>query len=232
MMEFAWFDVRHYPTLSVQQGYREWVTTYEETVQDDMDLRLLAGIRALPWSHLARAVDFACGTGRIGVWLKQQGVQEIDGIDLSAEMLDVAKAKRIYTRLCLGDLTATPFEAATYDLVIEGLASEHLPDLSPLYREAARLAKPGGHFVTVGYHPHFLLNGIPTHFDRASGESVAIRCYVHLLSDHVKAAHRAHWTLVEMDEGIVDVAWVAKRPNMQKYLNRPVSFSMVWQKGF
>jgi hypothetical protein len=34
-----------------------------------------------------------------------------------------------------------------------------------------------------------------------------------------------------MDEGIVDATWVAQRPNMQKYLNRPVSFSMVWQKG-
>ena len=37
-----------------------------------------------------------------------------------------------------------------------------------MYREAARIAKAGARFVIVGYHPHFMLNGIPTHFNRAT----------------------------------------------------------------
>ena len=74
------------------------------------------------------------------------------------------------------------------------------------------------------------MQGIITHFHRADGEPVAIESYVHLLSDHVKAAHAAGWTLVEMDEGVIDEAWLRKKPKWEQYRNRPVSFAMVWQK--
>ncbi len=69
--------------------------------------------------------------------------------------------------------------------------------------------QPGGVFVIVGYHPYFLLNGIPTHFNRQSGEPVAIRTYVHLLSDHVKAAMGVGLTLLEMDERVIDDTFIA-----------------------
>jgi hypothetical protein len=114
--------------------------------------------------------------------------------------------------------------------VLEVLADEHLGALPPLYREAARLAAPAGVFVVIGYHPHFLMNGIPTHFKRQDGAPVAIESYVHLLSDHAKAAHRAGWTLLEMDEGVVDDAWIAKKPKWARYRFHPVSFAMVWRK--
>jgi hypothetical protein len=70
--------------------------------------------------------------------------------------------------------------------------------------------------------------GIPTHFEKASGETVTIRSYVHLLSDHVKAAHAAGWTLLEMDEGLVDAEYLRSKPKWQKYAGMPISFVMVW----
>jgi hypothetical protein len=99
-----------------------------------------------------------------------------------------------------------------------------------MYREVARITQAGACFVMVGYHPHFMLNGIPTHFNRASGQPVAIETYVHLLSDHFKAARQAGWGLLEMDEGLVDQAWLAKKPKWAKYRNHPVSFAMVWRR--
>jgi hypothetical protein len=74
------------------------------------------------------------------------------------------------------------------------------------------------------------MNGIPTHFDRRDGEPVAIESYVHLFSEHVQAAHRSGWTLVEMDEGVVDDAWITKKPKWERYRHHPVSFAMVWRK--
>jgi SAM-dependent methyltransferase len=144
-------------------------------------------------------------------------------------MLAQAHAKEVYDRLLLGDLRATGLPPATYDLVTVVLADEHLGELPPLYREAARLSQPGGRFVIVGYHPHFLMQGIPTHFDRADGEPVAIESHVHLLSDHVKAAHASGWGLLEMDEGVVDDAWLEKKPKWRRYASQPVSFAMVWR---
>jgi len=32
-------------------------------------------------------------------------------------------------------------------------------------------------------------SGMPTHFDAPNGEPVAIETHVHLMSDHVRAAH-------------------------------------------
>lgn len=229
-MDFSNFDIHHYRTLPVQEGYGEWVKTYEQTVQDEMDEPLLEKIESISWDQVESVIDLACGTGRTGMWLKRKGIAEIDGIDLTPEMLAVAKQKGVYRQLFLGDITDTQLPAARYDLAIEALADEHLSELTPLYREAARLTKPNGHFVIVGYHPYFLMQGIITHFHRENGEPVALESFVHLLSDHVKAAHAAGWTLREMDEGIVDEKWLLKKPNWKQYLHRPVSFAMVWQK--
>jgi SAM-dependent methyltransferase len=229
-MEFAPFDRRRYPTLPVCEGYREWAKTYEDVVEDEMDIRLLARIESVDWAQAGRVLDLACGTGRIGAWLRAQGVQHLDGLDFTPEMLARAEAKGVYDRLIQADVLDTGLPGSAYDLVLEGLADEHLADLRPLYREAARLAGPAGVFVIVGYHPHFLMNGIPTHFDRQGGEAVAIESYVHLLSDHAKAAHQSGWRLVEMDEGVVDDAWLAKKPKWQRYRSHPVSFAMVWRQ--
>ena len=158
-------------------------------------------------------------------------MRRIDGLDLTPEMLAAARARAVYDRLVVADMRATPLADGGYDLAVEALACEHIPDLVPLYAEAARIVRPGGHFVVVGYHPHFLLNGIPTHFDRADGAPVAIEVYVHLLSDQVKAAMAAGFGLVEMDERVLDESFPAAKPKWEKYRNRPVSFSMVWARA-
>ena len=169
-MDFSRFDVRKYPVRSVREGYGEWAASYEDIVQDVMDARLLDRIESVDWSHIQAGADLACGTGRTGAWLKQHGVGALDGVDLTMEMLEGARAKGIYRKLVVGDMRETPLLAAAYDLVAVSLADEHLPDLRPLYQEAARLARPGGYFVLVGYHPYFvMLNGMPTHYKNPSG---------------------------------------------------------------
>lgn len=229
-MDHSIYDKRHYPIIDVREGYGEWVRTYEQTVQDEMDLRLFERVKTVDWTAPKVILDLACGTGRIGVWLKERCSAEMDGVDMTPEMLDLARAKNIYRTLYTADITNTGLPAESYDLCTQSLADEHLAELQPLYQEVARLTKPDGYFVIVGFHPQFLMAGIPTHFDRASGETVTIRSYVHLLSDHVKAAYAAGWVLLEMDEGLIDEAWLQKKPKWEKYFGLPISFSMVWQR--
>lgn len=228
-MDVSQFDTRKYRTVPVQEGYGQWAETYEDPVLDLLDLRLLERVRTIPWSRIRTVADLACGTGRIGRWLKERGIHEIDGVDLTAEMLELARAKAIYRHLELADVTRTPLPDDQYDLATIVLVDEHLPDLGALYREAARICGPDGYSVLVGYHPYFLLNGIPTHFDSASGEPLAIECYVHLFSDHVRAAMEAGWRMCEMQEGLVDDAWLEHKPKWRQYLHQPVSFAVVWQ---
>jgi SAM-dependent methyltransferase len=227
-MDHSIYDKRKYPIVEVREGYAEWVRTYEQTVQDEMDLRLLDGLRTIDWSAPRCVLDLACGTERIGVWLKSRCPAIIDGIDLTPEMLEVARGKGVYRALRVADVAHTGLPDEAYDLCVQSLADEHLPELRPLYREAARLTRQGGYFVLVGFHPQFLMAGVPTHFDRNPGEPVTIRSYVHLLSDHVKAARVAGWSLREMDEGLIDDVWLRKKPKWEGYLGLPISFVMVW----
>ena len=231
-MDFSDFDVRRYQTLPVVEGYREWAAHYESSVHDEMDLRLLDRLTSVAWVNADSVLDLACGTGRIGRWLRARGVRVIDGIDLTSEMLDQARAKGVYRSLRVGNVVDTRLPARSYSLAIQVLADEHLADLGPLYREAGRIAKPDGQFVIVGYHPFFLLNGIPTHFHRtADGVPLAIESHVHLLSDHVRAAAAADWALGEMIEGVVDDQWIAAKPKWEKYRGRPVSYAAVWMRS-
>lgn len=229
-MDFTPFDKRGYPVTTATEGYGEWAATYEETVAYGLDEWLLPRIGAVDWKTAGQAVDLACGTGRTGVWLRGQGVSAIDGVDITPQMLDVARAKAVYRSLTQGDISATGLPARSYDLASMTLADEHQPDLRPVYREVARLLKPGGVFVLVGYHPFFLMNGLPTHFHRADGEAVTIQSYVHLFSHHHDAGLKAGLSLAEFQECVIDEDWLATKPKWRKHLGWPVSFSLVWRK--
>jgi SAM-dependent methyltransferase len=232
MLDFSRFDRRHYRTVSVRDGYREWLPLYDATVQDEMDLALLDTLSVPGWAAAERAADLGCGTGRTGAWLRSRGVGRVDGVDLTPEMLAIARSRGVYAQLREADLAATGLDGGAYDLVTTCLVDEHLADLPPLYREASRLLRRNGLHVLVGYHPHFIMAaGVPTHFDRRPGEPVAIETYVHLMSDHLLAAREAEFDLVEMREGLIDDRWIARKPKWEQYRHHPVSFAMVWQRG-
>src|SRR5215469_10564370 len=103
-MDFAPFDKRRYQTLPVRDGYGEWAKTYEQTVVDLLDRRLLERLTSIDWPSVRRALDLACGTGRGGVWLRERGLRAIDGIDFTEEMLAQAHARHVYDQLALGDV--------------------------------------------------------------------------------------------------------------------------------
>src|SRR5687768_15697774 len=106
-MDHAFYDKRNYPIVDVREGYGEWVRTYEQVVQDEMDLRLLEHIKTVDWSVPKSILDLACGTGRIGTWLRQRTAAEIDGVDLTPEMLEVARGKGIYRTLHVANIVDT-----------------------------------------------------------------------------------------------------------------------------
>jgi predicted TPR repeat methyltransferase len=143
---FSSLDTRGYRTVGAREGYDRWAATYEETVEDTMDVALLERLD-LDWAEVGRAADLGCGTGRTGAWLAARGVGEIDGVDLSPGMLAAARARGVYASLREAEVGDTGLGSAAYDLVVSCLVDEHLADLRPLYAEAGRLARAGGRFV-------------------------------------------------------------------------------------
>jgi SAM-dependent methyltransferase len=231
MASFSSFDSRNYRTVAPREGYERWAATYEDTVEEAMDIALLERLD-LDWDAVGRAADLGCGTGRTGAWLDARGVGKIDGVDLSAGMLEAARARGVYASLREGEVGDTGLEAGAFDLVVSCLVDEHLADLRPLYGEAAGLLRAGGRFVLVGFHPHFIIaSGMPTHFDDASsGESLAIETHVHLLSDQVAAGIDAGLALAALHERVVDDEWVALKPKWERFRHHPISFALVWKR--
>jgi SAM-dependent methyltransferase len=201
-MDFSLFDRRGYPVVPVEMGYAEWANDYDATVTAGLDQPLLDSLTSVNWREVRRAADLACGTGRTGAWLKNHGVATIHGVDLTQKMLEIAASKHAHEQLHLADVSSTPLPSSDYDLCMLVLADEHLAELEPVYREASRLLVAGGHFVLVGYHPFFLMRGIPTHYHRTAPnrEAVAIRSYVHLFSEHFHSASKAGLDILEFQD--------------------------------
>lgn len=230
-MDSSAFDKRGYPTVKARIGYDEWAARYEATVAAGLDRPLLDQLISPDWHNLTTVVDLACGTGRTGMWLAQHGVKYIDGVDISSEMLEFARTKCVYRHLHVADVAATGLRSAKYELCTMVLADEHLMELMPVYREAVRLLSDRGMFILVGYHPFFLMNGVPTHYHRSDGAAVAIESYVHLFSEHFQAGAEAGLVLVEFRECVIDQQWLLTKPKWREYLHWPVSFALVWRHG-
>jgi SAM-dependent methyltransferase len=230
-MDFKNFDRRNYRTVPARAGYGEWAATYEESVPNQLDIRVLESLRSVNWSIAKECLDLACGTGRIGEWLKARGVATIDGIDLTPEMLVRARAKELYRSLFLGSVEETGISHARYDLIVMSLVDEHLAALEPVYQEAYRLSNSRAKFVVVGMHPFFFMRGMPTHFKDDEGNPKAIETHIHLVSDHVTAALKAGWTLAEMHEGVIDEEWVRVKPKWAQFGDYPVNFGYLWERN-
>ena len=87
---------------STRQLYDDWAASYEAEVADNgyaTPGRCAAALADNMPDLNAPILDFGCGTGLSGLALRLAGFSIIDGLDLSADMLAVAKDKNLYRTL-------------------------------------------------------------------------------------------------------------------------------------
>ena len=106
-----------------------------------------------------RVLDVACGTGRGAVGLAQAvGARgKVEALDLSAAMLNQARAKLEKLRLSdrvhfkQGNARQLPFPDETFDLVYNGYMFDLIPldGFLPILKEFERVLKPGGKLVLI-----------------------------------------------------------------------------------
>jgi ubiquinone/menaquinone biosynthesis methyltransferase len=95
-------------------------------------------------------LDLCAGTLDLSAMLEDAFPGErIVACDFSANMLERGKDKVTRTERVVGDALALPFEDASFGSVICGFGMRNLADLRAGIREARRVLRPGGTFVTL-----------------------------------------------------------------------------------
>lgn len=199
---------------TVEDGYAEWAESYdganpmidlEEAVVVPMLERLAApGLRAL---------DAACGTGRHAQLLDARGCVTT-GIDQSAAMLDVARAKVPGATFEHGDVEHMPFDDDAFDLAVVSLALCHLPDPTDAVVELGRVLAPGGTLVVADPHPMGgVLGGQAFYGGVGRGRTMTyVRNHRHGASTWLRAFRAARLEVVDCIEIPMSEAQIAGDP--------------------
>lgn len=134
----------------IRNLYRDWAATYDEDLTGK-DLQYVAPREAVNVfvrhfeERSAQILDVGCGTGLSGQALVDAGFDQIDGIDLSPDMLEQARAKGAYENLFEADLAAgLKFADDTYDAAISVGTFTHGHVGPDGLDEVIRVVKPGG----------------------------------------------------------------------------------------
>lgn len=99
-------------------------------------------------SYQFSTLDVACGTGDMIVELQKQGCS-VTGIDLSEEMMAIAKQKAPTATYMIADAEHLPFPDETFDAVTCAFGVRNFVHLEQGLKEMLRVLKPGGRMVIL-----------------------------------------------------------------------------------
>lgn len=147
--------------------YRDWATTYDETMLDRLGYltpqKTAELLSSVVEDRDSKILDVGSGTGLAGVELNKLGFTNIDALDYSAEMLRVASERNIYVDLFEMDLTkALSLSNESYDAMICTGTFTHAHVGAECLDELFRLLKPGGMFTCTVHKDCWIPQGFQT----------------------------------------------------------------------
>jgi len=192
-------DVERVVEVDPRAGYARWSASY-----DDPGNPIVALEQPAVWGLIeplvpGRTLDAACGTGRHAARLAALG-HEVAGIDLTPEMLALARVRVPSASFVEADLHSIPSGDGVYDLVVCGLALAHLRSLSAAIGELSRVLAPGGRLIISVLHPFLAALGWQAPFTGADGRRGFVREHPHAHADYLAALRGADLALEELIE--------------------------------
>ncbi|MFQ6547921.1 class I SAM-dependent DNA methyltransferase [Aestuariibius sp. 2305UL40-4] len=138
-----------------RQIYTEWAASYDEevSVAGYVTPERLANALSDHADKTTPILDFGCGTGLSGLALKAAGFAQIDGTDISEEMLAKAREKAIYRSL--SHIAPTdPIPSGYSTICASGVVSAGAAPPSTL-GDLLKALPQGGH-LGLSYNDHTL----------------------------------------------------------------------------
>ena len=114
-------DVYDGGTNDSRELYASWASTYDNEVQKNGYVtpeRVAKALKDIVTNQSEVILDYGCGTGLSGSALQAVGFTNIDGLDVSQEMVTLAEKKSIYKTLTVFDpSTKIPVHADQYKII-------------------------------------------------------------------------------------------------------------------
>ena len=114
-------DVYNGGTTDSREIYSSWAATYDYEVQKNgyvTPKRVATALKEVVTDQSELILDYGCGTGLSGLALQLVGFENIDGLDVSREMVRLAEKKSIYRNLKIfNPYTEMPVHPEQYKII-------------------------------------------------------------------------------------------------------------------
>ncbi|WKZ25839.1 MAG: class I SAM-dependent methyltransferase [bacterium] len=183
----------------IKSGYKIWSKTYD--TEDNILIQVEEPIvkKILKKYLQGKVLDLGCGTGRYSLYLDSLG-HSVTGIDISMDMIELARQKSKQIQFVQGDISNLTFEDNNFDLVVSGLAIHYVKNLEKSIDGFSRVLRPGGHMVISSVHPWMVALGAHAEFHNKKSGWGFIKDNVIWHSSYIEAFNKSSLKIIECYE--------------------------------
>lgn len=153
------------PLSYVESLFDNYADNFDHELMDSLQYKVPEAIHAYACRYLDEnkqlsVLDLGCGTGLAGRYFRASA-SYLAGVDISANMLEIAEKKYIYDELIREDMTSALRQCVQkFDLIIASDAFVYLGDLREVLLQSHQALLPDGYLIfttEVGYNEDFKL---------------------------------------------------------------------------
>ncbi|MFN0246031.1 MAG: class I SAM-dependent methyltransferase [Kofleriaceae bacterium] len=167
---------------NLRKGYASIAKHYRETLVDELRGKPLDRAFLDAFAERCgegRIVEIGCGPGQVARYLAERGAN-VEGLDLSPEMIAEATAAHPGLSFRVGDMFALPLDDASVRGVVGFYAIVHTPtaELAGAFREFARVLEVGG-LAALAFHTSDDTHQREVHVEELFGAKTSLDFYFH-----------------------------------------------------